>query len=75
MLNLYLISVAAKTTILLAAGLLLIRWSSHQGTATRYRICLVSLMTAAVAPLLGLWSPHWSYFITIPAKFDAGSGA
>jgi len=74
MLNLYLISVATKTTILLAAGLLLIRWSRRQGTATRYLICLVALMSAAVVPLLALWSPDWSYFITIPAKFGAGSG-
>jgi hypothetical protein len=74
MLNLYLISVATKTTILLAAGLLLIRWSRRQSTATRYLICIAALMTAAVVPLLALWSPHWSYFITIPAKLGAGSG-
>jgi len=74
MLNVYLVSVATKTTILLGAGLLLVRWSRRQGAATRHLICLVALMSAAVVPLLGLWSPHWSYFITIPAKLGTGYG-
>jgi len=73
--NPYLISVATKTTMLLAAGLLLTRCSKRHSAATRHLICLAALMSAAAVPVLALWSPHWSYFITIPAKFGAGYGA
>jgi beta-lactamase regulating signal transducer with metallopeptidase domain len=67
----YLISVAMKSTILLAAGLLLFECSRRQSPATRHLICLAALMSSAAVPLLARWSPRWSYFVAIPA----GTGA
>jgi TonB family protein len=67
MLETYLISVAIKSTVLLAAGLLCLRLLRGRDAAARHLICLVALAGAAVAPLLALWSPQWSFLILVPA--------
>jgi TonB family protein len=75
MLESYLISVAMKSTILLVAGLLTLRLLSGRDAAVRHLVCLVALISAAAAPLLALWSPHWSLLISVPAGPHAtGSG-
>lgn len=74
MLETYLMSVGMKSTILLAAGLLLLRCLRGQSAAVRHLVCLTALASAAVAPVLALWSPQWSYLISVPAKLGAGSG-
>jgi TonB family protein len=74
MLETYLISVAMKSTIVLAAGLLLVRCLRGQSAAIRHLVCLTALASAAVVPVLALWSPQWSYLISVPAKLGAGSG-
>jgi len=71
----YLISMFMKTTIVLAAGLLLLRSLQRQSAATLHLICLMALMSAAAVPMLALWSPHWSYFMTIPAELGDGPGS
>jgi beta-lactamase regulating signal transducer with metallopeptidase domain len=63
----YLIAVAMKSTILLAAGLLLFECSRRQSSATRHLICLAALISSALVPLLAPWSPRWSYLVAIPA--------
>lgn len=67
----YLISVAMKSSIVFAAGLLLLRCLRGQSAAVRHLVCLTALGTAAVVPALALWLPQWSYFVAIPA----GTGA
>jgi beta-lactamase regulating signal transducer with metallopeptidase domain len=67
----YLVSVVMKSTILLAAGLLLMRCVRGQSAAVRHMVCLTALGSAAVVPALALWLPQWSYFVAIPA----GTGA
>jgi TonB family protein len=74
MLESYLISVAIKSTVLLAAGLLCLRLLRGRDAAARHLICLVVLVGAAVAPLLALWSPHWSLLISVPAGPHAAAG-
>jgi beta-lactamase regulating signal transducer with metallopeptidase domain len=71
MLESYLISVAVKSTVLLVAGVLSLRCLRRQDAAMRHLVCLAALTSAAVVPLLTLWSPQWSYFVAIPA----GTGA
>jgi beta-lactamase regulating signal transducer with metallopeptidase domain len=71
MLETYLVSVVMKSTILLAAGLLLVRCLRGQSAAVRHLVCLTALGSAAVVPALALWLPQWSYFVAIPA----GTGA
>ncbi len=67
MLETYLISVAIKSTVLLAAGLLCVRFLRGRDAAVRHLVCLVALVSAAAAPLLALWSPQWSFLISVPA--------
>ena len=67
----YLVSVVMKTTILLAAGLLLLRCLRGQSAAVRHLVCLTVLGSVAVVPALALWLPQWSYFVAIPT----GTGA
>jgi TonB family protein len=67
MLESYLISVATKSTVLLAAGLLCLRFLRGRDAAIRHLICLVALASAAAMPLLALWSPQWSLLISVPA--------
>jgi TonB family protein len=67
MLESYLISVAMKSTVLLAAGLFVLRLLRGRDAAMRHLVCLVALASAAVAPLLALWSPQWSFLILVPA--------
>lgn len=67
MLETYLISVAIKSTILLAAGLLCVRFLRGRDAAVRHLVCLVALVSAVAAPLLALWSPQWSFLISVPA--------
>jgi TonB family protein len=78
MLESYLISVAIKSSVLLAAGLLCLRLLRGRDAAVRHLVCLVALGSAAVAPLLALWSPHWSLLISVPARphgaADGGNG-
>jgi TonB family protein len=75
MLESYLISVAIKSTVLLAAGLLSLRLLSGRDAAVRHLVCLVALVSAALAPFLALWSPHWSLLISVPAGLHGtGSG-
>lgn len=68
MLEIYLIAVAIKSTILLAAGLLMVRCLRRQSAATRHLICLATLIGAAVVPMIARWSPQWSYPVTIPGE-------
>jgi TonB family protein len=67
MLESYLISVAIKSSVLLAAGGLCLRLLRGRDAAVRHLVCLVTLVSAAVAPMLALWSPHWSFLISVPA--------
>ncbi len=75
MLESYLISVAIKSTVLLAAGLLGLRLLRGRDAAVRHLFCLLALGSAAVAPFLALWSPHWSLLISVPAGPDAARRA
>jgi len=75
MLESYLISAAIKSTVLLAAGLLGLRLLRGRDAAVRHLVCLVALGSAAVAPLLALWSPQWSFLISVPAGGGAAGGA
>lgn len=75
MLESYLISVAMKSSILLALGLVLLRCLRRQSAAVRHLVCLAALASAVAVPLLALWSPHWSLLISVPAGPHAtGSG-
>ncbi len=67
MLESYLISVAMKSTILLAAGLVLLWCLRRQSAAVRHLVCLAALASVAAVPLLALWSPQWSFLISLPA--------
>src|ERR1700733_12511039 len=69
----YLISVAIKSTVLLAAGVLSLRFLQRQDAAVRHLVCLLALASAAAVPLLALWSPQWSVLISVPARPGAGS--
>jgi hypothetical protein len=71
MLESYLISVAIKSSVLLAAGALSLRCLRRQDAAMRHLVCLAALGSAAIVPALALWLPQWSYFVAIPA----GAGA
>jgi hypothetical protein len=73
MLESYLISVAIKSTVLMAAGLLSLRFLRRQDPALRHLVCMATLGSAAVVPALALWLPHWSYFVAIPAGTGAAS--
>src|ERR1700733_5985514 len=72
MLESYLISVAMKSTILLAAGALMVQLLRGQSAAVRHLACLATLGGAAAVPLLALWSPHWSFLIFVPGGRSAG---
>jgi TonB family protein len=74
MLETYLISVAMKSTILLAAGLVFLRCLRGRSAAVRHLVGMTALGSAAVVPLLALWSPQWSHLITVPATLGAGPG-
>jgi TonB family protein len=74
MLESYLISVAIKSTVLLAVGVLCLRFLRRQDAALRHLVCLAALASAATVPLLALWSPQWSVLISVPAGAGAGSG-
>ncbi len=74
MLESYLISVAMKSTILLAAGVICWRLLRESDAAVRHLVCLAALASAAAVPLLALWSPQWSFLIALPAGHGAGSG-
>ena len=74
MLESYLISVAMKSTVLLAAGMLGVRLLRGREAAVRHLVCLTALASAAAVPLLALWSPQWSFLISVPAGAGAGSG-
>lgn len=67
MLETYLISVAMKSTILLATAFLLLRCLRGQSAAVRHLVCLTALASAALVPVLALWAPQWSYLISVPA--------
>ncbi len=69
----YLISVAMKSTILLAAGFVFLRCSHRQSAAVRHLVCLAALASAAAVPVLALWSPRWSYLISFQGGRGAGS--
>lgn len=74
MLESYLISVATKPAVLLAAGLLCLPLLRGRDAAVRHLVCLVALVSAAVAPWLALWSPQWSLLIAVPAGAGAARG-
>jgi TonB family protein len=71
MLETYLISVAMKSTIVLAVGLLLLRCLRGRSAAVLHLVCLTAVASAAVVPAQALWSPQWSYLISVPAKLGA----
>src|ERR1700722_2294640 len=73
MLESYLISVAMKSTIVLAAGWLLLRCLRRKSAAVRHLVCLTGLGSAAVVPAVALWLPQWSYFVAIPEGTGAAS--
>jgi TonB family protein len=75
MLESYLISVAMKSTILLAAGMVFLRFLRGRDAALRHLVCLAALASAAAVPFLALWSPHWSFLISVPAGPHAGAEA
>jgi TonB family protein len=75
MLESYLISVAIKSTVLLAAGMLGLRLLRGRDAALRHLVCLAALASAAAVSLLAFWSPQWSVLISVPASAGAGSGA
>jgi TonB family protein len=74
MLESYLISVAAKSTVLLMTGMIFLRLLRKRDAEVRHLVCLVALLSAAVAPLLALWSPHWSFLISVPAGLRGAAG-
>ena len=53
MLESYLISVAMKSTVLLAAGMLCLRLLRGRDAAMRHLVCLAALASAAAVPLAG----------------------
>jgi TonB family protein len=73
MLEAYLISVGTKSTILLAAGAILLWCLRRQGAAARHLVCLAALSSAAAVPLAALWAPQWSVAIAVPDGISAGS--
>jgi TonB family protein len=73
MLEAYLISVAIKSTVLLAAGVLSLRFLRQQDAAMRHLVCLAALASAVAVPLFALWSPQWSVLISVPANAGARS--
>lgn len=73
MLESYLISVAMKSTVLLAAGMICLRFLRGRDATTRHLVCLAALASAAAAPLLALWSPQWSFWISVPAGQHSGA--
>lgn len=73
MLESYLISVATKSSVLLAAGIICLRLLRGRDAAVRHLVCLVALASAAVVPLLALWSPQWSFLISVPAGSQTAS--
>jgi TonB family protein len=75
MLESYLISVAMKSTVLLAAGMVFLRFLRGRDAALRHLVCLAALASAAAVPFLALWSPHWSFLISVPAAPHAGAEA
>lgn len=72
MLDAFLISVAIKSTVLLAASLVILQVLRGQAAAVRHRVCLAGLGSVALVPLLALWPVQWSFAIAIPA---GGRGA
>lgn len=74
MLEAYLASVAIKSTVLLAAGMLCLRFLQGRDAAVRHLVCLAALGSAAAVPLLALWSPHWSFLLSPPGGRSAGPG-
>lgn len=60
----YLISVALKSTIVLAAGWVCLR---SRSAATRHLTCLAALVCAATVPLLAMWQSHWTFVIPVAA--------
>lgn len=75
MLESYLISVAMKSTVLLAAGMICLWFLRGRDAATRHLLCLAALASAAAVPLLALWSPQWSFLISVPARPHSLLGA
>jgi TonB family protein len=75
MLESYLLSVAIKSTVLLAAGMICRRLLRESDAAVRHLVCLAALASAAAVPLLALWSPQWSFLISVPAGNGAVSGS
>jgi TonB family protein len=73
MLESYLISVAIKSTVLLTAAMVGLRFLRQRDAAVRHLVCLLALVSAAAVPLLALWSPQWSVLISVPARPGAGS--
>jgi len=59
---------------LLAAGMLGLRLLRGQEAAVRHLVCLTALASAAAVPLMALWSPQWSFLISVPAGAGSGSG-
>jgi TonB family protein len=71
----YLISVAAKSTVLLAAAMLCGRLLRGRDAALRHLIYVAALASAAAVPLLALWSPQWSVLLSVPVGPDASGTA
>jgi TonB family protein len=74
MLESYLISVAIKSTVLLAAGIICLRLLRAGEAAVRHLVCVLALTSAAAVPLLALWAPQWSFLISVPAGPHPGPG-
>lgn len=67
MLESYLIAVGIKSTVLLAFGLICLRFLRGWDAAVRHMVCLAALASAITVPLFALWSPQWSFLISMPA--------
>jgi TonB family protein len=72
MLESYLIAVAAKSSVLLGAGILALWCLRRLDAKVRHLVCLAALASSAAVPMLALWSPQWSLFISVAAGTDAG---
>jgi len=63
----YVISVAIKSTVLLAAAMVCLGVLPGRDAAVRHLVCLAALASAAAVTLVALWSPKWSLMISVPA--------
>jgi len=69
----YVISVAIKSTVLLAVAMVCLGVLRGRDAAVRHLVCLAALASAAAVTLMALWSPQWSLMISVPAGRGASA--